>query len=72
MGIAITNGIYLAVKMTLVGIIPLLGITSQLGGRTDGTGIIIFWLMVLAILQGIVIMHQAKVVAKDVHRTLAA
>lgn len=68
MGIATRNGIALAIKMTLVGIIPVYGISTQFGGPTDGTGIILFWAVVLAVLQAIVIMHQAKKVAQEVFR----
>lgn len=68
MGIATRNGVALSIKMILVGIIPVFGISTQFGGRTDGTGIILFWAAVLAVLQAIVIMDQAKVVAQEVFR----
>jgi|AntDeeMetagen285_2_1112576.scaffolds.fasta_scaffold23713_1 ABC-type transport system involved in cytochrome bd biosynthesis fused ATPase/permease subunit len=67
MGIALRNGIILAVKMVIVGIVPVVAASSQFGSP-GGQGIILFWFAVLALLQSIVIMHQAKVVARQVIR----
>lgn len=67
MGIALRNGIVLSVKMIIVGIVPVVAASSQFGSP-GGRGIVLFWFAVLALLQSIAIMHQAKIVARQVIR----
>ncbi|WP_435118016.1 hypothetical protein [Halolamina sp. C58] len=69
MGIAIRNGVALAGKMALVGFIPVIAASSQLDGPEGNMGIVLFWILVLAVLQGVVIMNQAKIVAEGVFRS---